>query len=163
MEKNRTVWGELMVIKQILCEDDKREIARYILEALPEWFDISQARESYIANSADKLFFAALEDDAPVGFIYLEETGKDTVELHVMGVLKEHQRCGIGRKLFEAAKVGALNSGYTFMQVKTVQMGKYEEYDRTNQFYLSMGFKEFEVFPTLWDACNPCQVYVMAL
>lgn len=26
-----------------------------------------------------------------------------------------------------------------------------------------VGFKEFEVFPTLWDEANPCQVYVMAL
>ena len=24
-------------------------------------------------------------------------------------------------------------------------------------------FKEFEVFPTLWDEWNPCQVYVMGL
>ena len=49
------------------------------------------------------------------------------------------------------------------MQVKTVQMGKYKEYDKTNCFYLSLGFKEFEVFPTLWDEWNPCQVYVMGL
>ena len=26
-----------------------------------------------------------------------------------------------------------------------------------------VGFKEFEVFPTLWDEWNPCQVYVIAL
>lgn len=57
--------------------------------------------------------------------LYLKEIGKDTVELAVMGVLKD--------------------------------------YDRTNRFYLSLGFKEFEVLPTLWDAKNPCQVYVMSL
>ena len=44
------------------------------------------------------------------------------------------------------------------MQVKTVQMGRYEDYDRTNRFYLSLGFKEFEVFPLLWDEWNPCQI-----
>ncbi len=49
------------------------------------------------------------------------------------------------------------------MQVKTVQMGRYKEYDDTNRFYLSLGFQEFEVFPTLWDEWNPCQIYVMAL
>ncbi len=80
-----------------------------------------------------------------------------------MGVSKEYHRHGVGRALFEAAKASALKSGYSFIQVKTVQMGKYEEYDRTNQFYISMGFKEFEVFPTLWDEWNPCQIYVMAL
>jgi len=26
-----------------------------------------------------------------------------------------------------------------------------------------MGFKEFEVFPSLWDEDNPCQIYVMSL
>ena len=49
------------------------------------------------------------------------------------------------------------------LQVKTVQTGRYDDYDATNRFYLSLGFKEFEVFPNLWDEANPCQVYVMAL
>ena len=53
--------------------------------------------------------------------------------------------------------------GYSFIQVKTVLMGKYEDYDKTNRFYISLGFKEFEIFPTLWDERNPCQIYVMAL
>ena len=44
-----------------------------------------------------------------------------------------------------------------------MQMGKYESYDRTNRFYLSLGFKELEVLPTLWDEWNPCQIYIMAL
>ena len=47
--------------------------------------------------------------------------------------------------------------------VKTVQLGKYPEYDATNRFYLALGFGEFEVFPTLWDEWNPCQIYVMSL
>ena len=98
-----------------------------------------------------------------VGFLYLKQTGKDTVELAVMGVLKEYHRHGIGKALFEYAKSSIKESGYSFIQVKTVQMGKYEEYDHTNQFYISLGFKEFEVFPMLWDEWNPCQVYVMAV
>ncbi|MBQ6230145.1 MAG: hypothetical protein IJJ74_03400 [Eubacterium sp.] len=53
--------------------------------------------------------------------------------------------------------------GYSFMQGKTVQMGMYPDYDLTNLFYLGCGFKEFEVFPLLWDEANPCQIYVMAL
>ena len=57
----------------------------------------------------------------------------------------------------------ARERGYSFLQVKTVQMGRYPEYDATNRFYLSLGFKEFEVFPTLWDEWNPCQIYVMSV
>ena len=151
------------MIRQIVDKNEKRQIARQILEALTDWFGIPEAREEYIEKSADQLFFAAIEGSIPIGFLCLKETGKDTVEIYVMGVLKECHRHGVGRSLFEAAWAGALESGYSFMQVKTVQMGRYEEYDKTNHFYMSMGFKEFEVFPTLWDEWNPCQIYVMAL
>ena len=85
------------------------------------------------------------------------------MELAVMGVLKEYHRNGIGHALFEYAKKEICKKGYSFIQVKTVQMGKYESYDKTNQFYLSLGFKEFEVFLSLWDEWNPCQIYIMAL
>ncbi len=151
------------MIRQIFDESEKRRIARYVLEALPDWFGIPEAREEYIEKSAGQLFLTALEDSVPAGFLYLKESGRDTVELYVMGVLKEYQRRGIGRSLLEAARNIALENGYSFMQVKTVQMGRYEEYDRTNRFYINMGFKEFEVFPALWDERNPCQIYVMAL
>ena len=151
------------MIQQVHDKEEKKRITRQVLEALPDWFGIPEAREDYVKNSAEQLFFAAIEQDSVVGFIYLKETGKETVELYVMGVLKEYHRCGIGRELFEAAKTCAANEGYSFMQVKTVQMGKYKEYDDTNCFYIKMGFKEFEVFPTLWDEWNPCQIYVMTL
>ena len=152
-----------MIIKQIKNDSEKRNITRFILESLTDWFGIPEAREEYIADSNEKTFFCAFDDKRPIGFIYLKETGKDTVELAVMGVLKEYHRMGIGRKLFEEAKKAVCEEGYSFLQVKTVQMGRYKEYDDTNKFYLSLGFKEFEVFPTLWDEWNPCQVYVMAL
>ena len=93
----------------------------------------------------------------------MPETGKQTVELAVMGVLKEYHRKGIGKALFEEAKRTAITKGYSFMQVKTVRMGVYEDYDITNRFYLSLGFKEFEVIPEIWGEDNPCQIYVMSL
>lgn len=141
----------------------KREIAREILEALPDWFGIPEAREAYIADSEGQTFFAAMEDDSPRGFLCLKETGRDTVELAVMGVLQEFHRRGIGRKLFGAAREQARKEKYSFLQVKTVEMGHYPEYDATNRFYLSLGFQEFEVFPTLWDEGNPCQIYCLFL
>ncbi len=152
-----------MIVSQIFDENEKEKIARYVLESLTEWFEIQEARENYIKKSAGQLFFAAFKDSTPIGFLYLRESGRDTIELYVIGVLKEYHRHGVGRSLFEEAKAEALAKGYSFMQVKTVQMGKYEEYDRTNKFYINMGFKEFEVFPTLWDENNPCQIYVMSL
>ena len=152
-----------MTIREISESAEKKVITRSILEALPDWFAVPESREEYIRNSPDHPFFAAFDGEKPIGFLYLKETGKDTAELAVMGVLKDYHRQGIGRKLFEKAKETAVRSGYSFLQVKTVQMGKYADYDDTNRFYLSLGFREFEVFSLLWDEQNPCQVYVMSL
>lgn len=142
---------------------EKQEIARLILEQLPEWFGIPESREEYIAESGAQTMLAAWDGDRPIGFLCLKETGRDTLELAVMGVLKAYHRRGVGRSLFEAARQIAAEGGYSFMQVKTVRMGQYEQYDKTNLFYQSLGFKEFEVFPTLWDEHNPCQIYVISI
>ena len=152
-----------MDIKQVLDKTVKQQIARAVLESLPEWFGIAEAREEYIRDSAGLFFAAAYDQGRPIGFICLKETGKATAELYVMGVLKEYHRKGVGTALFNVAKETAAQKGYAFLQVKTVRMGRYDIYDETNRFYLSLGFQEFEVFPTLWDERNPCQVYVMSL
>ena len=152
-----------MNIYKVPAAEEKKTIARQVLEALPEWFGIPQAREEYIADSAEQTFFAAKEVGRVIGFLCLKETGRDTMELAVMGVCREYHHRGCGRALFAAARDEAAAAGYSFLQVKTVQMGRYKEYDDTNRFYRSLGFKELEVFPTLWDERNPCQVYVMAI
>lgn len=152
-----------MLLKQLTETEEKQKIVREVLEALPDWFGIPEAREVYIKDSAEQICIAAFDGEQAVGFLCLKETGKDTMELAVMGVRREYHRQGVGRDLFANAKEIAGKAGYSFMQVKTVQMGKYEDYDKTNRFYISLGFKEFEVFPTLWDEANPCQIYVMSL
>ena len=151
------------MIEQIQDAGLKRTISRNILEALHDWFEMDESREKYIANCAGWLFFAAKEQNDYAGFLCLKETGRETVELAVMGVLKEYHRKGLGRALFEAAKKAAVKEGYSFMQVKTVKMGVYADYDRTNRFYQSLGFKEFEVINEIWGEDNPCQIYVMSL
>ena len=119
--------------------------------------------DTYIKGSRELPFWAELENGVAKGFIVLKETGKDTVEVHVMGVLKSLHNNGIGKKLFEAFYAYAKEQGYSFIQVKTVKEGCYDDYDRTIQFYKRVGFKEFECFPTLWDEWNPCQIYIMAI
>ncbi|MBQ6105416.1 MAG: GNAT family N-acetyltransferase [Lachnospiraceae bacterium] len=151
------------MIGEITDSNEKQVIARKVLEALTDWFEIEESREEYISRCVDWTFLAAIEEGKAVGFLCLKETGKATVELAVMGVLKEYHRSGLGRQLVENAKKAARSEGYEFMQVKTVKMGVYEDYDRTNHFYISCGFKELEVFPLYWDEANPCQVYVMSL
>ena len=149
-----------MEIKQLTDKAEKQRTSRLILEGLREWFEVDESREKYISESADQPFFAAFEGSEPAGFLCLKETGRDTVELAVMGVKKDLHRRGAGRELFAAARDYVAAQGYSFLQVKPVKMGVYEDYDITNRFYLSLGFKELEVLP-LWDDANPCQVYVM--
>ncbi len=38
-----------MEIRQITDDEEKKNITRQILEALPDWFGIPEAREEYIA------------------------------------------------------------------------------------------------------------------
>ena len=152
-----------MEIKTVADPDEKQRVAQTVLVALPDWFGVPAERDKYVRESAGLPFFAAYDDDRPVGFLCLKETGRDTIEIHVMGLLKEYHRKGLGRRLFKAARESACQQGYSFLQVKTVQMGHYDDYDQTNRFYRALGFKEFEVFPLFWDEDNPCQVYVMSL
>ena len=151
-----------MIVK-ITDKDTKRNIARKVLEALDQWFEVEESREKFIAESAGQTFIAAEENGEYVGFLCLKQTGNATVELAVMGVLKEYHRRGIGKALFEEAVKTAKAEGYSFMQVKTVRMGMYEDYDMTNLFYISCGFKELEVINEIWGDENPCQIYIMSL
>lgn len=155
--------GITAAVRRVTEPGEKECIAREVLEDLTDWFGVPEYREGYIRDSRKWIFFAAEQEGKTAGFLCLKETGKSTAELAVMGVKKDSHRRGIGKALFEAAKECAVASGYEFMQVKTVAMGNYEDYDRTNRFYQSLGFKELEVIPELWGEANPCQIYVMAL
>ena len=143
------------MIRFIEDASERRKISRQILEALPEWFEVEESREQYIRESAEQPFWAFVSEDENQGFLCLKETGKATMELAVMGVRKECPREGIGRRLFAAAKDYAAAKGYEFIQVKTVRSGVYADYDITNAFYQSLGFKELEVFPKYWDKATP--------
>ena len=43
------------MIEEIRDAAEKKKIARAILEALPEWFGIPEARENYIRESAGEI------------------------------------------------------------------------------------------------------------
>lgn len=149
-----------MEIEFIIEAFEKEQIATEILNKLPEWFGLPDSTKEYIEESKSMPFLAAFEENEPIGFMALKETSKYTAEIYVMGVLKNRQNSGIGTSLWKAFVQYAKDNGYEYVQVKTVKSGCYKEYDITNNFYKKLGFRELEVFPTLWDEWNPCQVYV---
>ena len=147
-------------IKEITDKKEKEIISRDILNNLPEWFGMPESTEEYIKDSQNKPFLACFIDNEVAGFVVLNATSKDCADIFVMGIKKKYHRMGAGRKLNAAYEEMAKKLGYTYSQVKTVKMGHYKEYDITNHFYISMGYKELECFPTLWDEWNPCQIYI---
>ena len=151
---------EIMFVRK---PDMKAEIAAKVLFALPDWFGLPDSTREYIEQSRSLPFWAAFHGETAVGFVSMMETSKSTAEVHCMGVLPEYHRKGIGRKLMGLLEDHAKAVGYRLLQVKTVDEGHYEEYDRTIAFYEGVGFLRLEVFPTLWDEWNPCLVLVKPL
>ena len=49
------------MIRFIEGADERRKIAREILEALTNWFEVEESREQYIADSAGQPFWASEE------------------------------------------------------------------------------------------------------
>lgn len=149
------------MIRQILNPEQKEQIAARILQDLPEWFGLPESTAAYIRDCRDMPFWAAFPGtDTACGFLALKETSPFTAEIYVMGVCKAFHRRGVGRLLFEAFREYAQSHGYEYLQVKTVDAGRYPEYDRTRLFYESLGFRKLETFPTLWDEWNPCLVLI---
>lgn len=151
------------VIKEINDKTEKERISKEVLNDLPEWFGMPESTAEYITDSQDKPFLACFHQDEVVGFIVLNETSPDCADIFVMGVKKKFHRKGAATQLNDEYEMLTKSLGYSYSQVKTVQSGNYEEYDITNKFYKSVGYKELEVFPTLWDEWNPCQVFVKYL
>lgn len=151
------------MISYIHNKNIKERICKEILEQLPEWFSKKDGITQYAKESRTSHLWADVENEKTVGFIVMKETSPYTVEINVMGVIKEYQRKGIGAELFKSFYDFAKNNNYEFIQVKTVKSGKYASYDITNSFYKKLGFRELESFDNLWDKNNPCQIYIMSI
>lgn len=151
------------MIRKIECPDERSRIACEILKQLPDWFGIPESIARYARECGALPLWAEFEQERCCGFIAMKQTSDCAAELHVMGVVPECHRRGIGSRLFEAMREDAKHMGLEYLHVKTVRMGVYDDYDRTNLFYRNMGFRELECLPELWDAANPCQIYIMTI
>lgn len=52
-----------------------------MLYDLPEWFGLPESTENYIKDSQDKPFLVCYAKNEVTGFIVLNSTSKDTVEI----------------------------------------------------------------------------------
>lgn len=146
-------------VKQIISPDEKESVCREVLTQLPEWFERRESVEDYSVKCRLLPVWADMDDTTVRGFIALRETSPCAAEIFVMGVKKEYQRHKVGKGLFTALLNYARRQGYEYIQVKTVKSGVSPEFDSTNIFYQSLGFRELEVLP-LWDESTPCQILI---
>ena len=73
-------------------EEGKVSIARSILEGLPEWFGILQARERYIERAGQLPMTAVSDGTEIIGFLSVENKTHVSSEVHVLGVRRDWHR-----------------------------------------------------------------------
>ena len=139
-------------------------ICRVILDALPEWFGIPEANDDYVAFAETAPSVIASIDGQDVGLLTLHLHSPYAAEIHLIAVMPEHHRSGIGRTMLHHAERRLASSGVEFLQVKTLSEKRPDpNYDKTRQFYLAQGFRPLEEFPTLWDPSNPALQLIKSL
>lgn len=154
----------MFTVQEIHDPEAKAALCSAVLRDLPDWFGIEEATQAYIAKCRELPFFAALDEELHVGFVYLYPHNAYTYEVYCMGVLRRRHRQGIGRLLVDAAQEYSRGKGAKFLTVKTLADAHPDEgYRKTRKFYLSSGFLPLEVFPDLWGEQNPCLFLVKCI
>ncbi|MEJ6951031.1 GNAT family N-acetyltransferase [Natronospora cellulosivora (SeqCode)] len=150
-------------IKEVRDNKKKKSITEKIIFALPEWFD-EAGRKEYPNNLDDKIFFSVYDKEKAVGLIALKRINDYTIEIYVLGVLKEYHGNSVGKTLLNKAVEFAIEKSYKLLMVKTLgESANYEYYDRTRNFYYRVGFYPLEEFKEIWDENNPCLIMVKPL
>ena len=149
---------------RVRVPDAREHIARNILKALPDWFGNPEALEEYARDCRALDTIVAFDGGAPVGFIALREASESALELHVLGILEDRQRAGIGRRFIAEAEACARALGKPLLCVLTLD-GAHPDphYARTRAFYRAVGFLPLITLPTLWGEENPCLAMVKPL
>jgi len=136
-----------------------------ILRALPEWFGIESALLKYCEEVKDlPVLVARNESGSVTGLLSIIHRKGMASEIHVMGVLPDYHRQGIGRMLIEAAAESARGEDASLLAVKTLGPShpKPGGYTGTKNFYERLGFLCVEEFSSLWPDM-PCLLLVKVL
>jgi len=149
----------MFVIEEVKNENQKKAVVAEVLKDLPEWFGIPESTQAYREGATTLQVWAAYQESDLTGFVSLSYSSEDCAEIDCLGVKKGHQGRGIGSQLLANLESEA-GKQVDYLQVKTVAEGSNKDYDRTNVFYRSLGFKKLEIFPQLWGPQNPCQILI---
>ncbi len=134
-----------------------------VMRALPMWFGIEDAIRQYRLDLESLETYVVELNDRIIGFMTLNELNPYSAEIHVMGVLEEFHRQGVGRLLVYHAVEVLRRRAIEYLQVKTLGPSRQSEgYAGTRRFYAAMGFRPLEE-TNLWGEGNPCLIMVRHL
>lgn len=132
---------DLIEIEEI-DQKQAETLCRKIINDLPEYFGIPSANEQYFKGVHSCKNFAAKIENHYVGLLSLNFPYENNSNIYWMGIMRDYQAKGIGRRLMEEACQLARKLNATTMTVETLSPAESDDnYLKTYQFYQSMGFK----------------------
>lgn len=142
-----------------------------LLRMLPGWFGIESSVLEYVAAARTMPAYLAWPPGRPAGRSASQPAGvllavrhfPAAAEIFLMAVDPAWHRRGAGRALVAALEADLAADGAEFLQVKTQGPARPDPgYEKTRQFYASVGFQPLEEIHGLW-AENPCLIMVKSL
>jgi N-acetylglutamate synthase-like GNAT family acetyltransferase len=133
-----------------------------VLAALPEYFT-PDTHDDLRARFDDCEVWVATERKEIVGHVVLQRRYPQSAEISYAGVLPDHRRNGIGKRLVSSLLA---NTDHTMIEVKTLDASSgYEPYVATRAFWEAMGFIQIDCIDPLpgWQPGNPSAIYVLKL
>jgi putative acetyltransferase len=118
-----------------------REHRLYCLENTPE--NSGHAVEALSAQTEGIRYFAALDNEAPIGCIGFKRLTSEAAEIKTMHVISDYRCLGIGEKLVSRIIDISAREGFTRLFLET---GKSEGFAASRRLYRRLGFEECEPF-----------------
>lgn len=130
-----------MVQVEKISQDLAEDLCRKITLDLPEYFGLPDANEHYALGVRSRTNFAAKTNEDYLALISIDFPYPNNSNIYWMGVLRNFHKQGVGHQLIEEACKFAKQNGAKTMTVETLAPSESDEnYLKTYNFYLSVGF-----------------------
>lgn len=158
------IMNDTVKLKEIRDPILKSKCAQLVLDDLPDWFGILEAKEFYIKTVCSLPFVVAFIDGECVGFFSGDIHEGHTGEIFVCGVKRKHHNKGIGTLLYNWLEDYFKRQGCIYVIVKTLSDRSSDgPYVRTRNFYRHLGFQSLLTLPEIWGENSPCLIMIKEL